>query len=241
MKQRCVSVLALAVAVFASGCSSSSTDPSEDTNAATDDNTPSNSDNEGNATSDPDVSDPTTPTVDPGDMLTDDVTEPTADPMTDEPQQGVCGQRGMGTVDTEGTFDGYQEFFIIGDGGLGVDVCVVRFTATRVGDAPPGCNDFAGQQDECLWTHEIELSDPEVVLDDGDVCAGSSLGLDAEGIAAIDGTQAAYGYVFEYSGHASVLLKYEETTQTWEPNGTANWDPETNDFRFERRDGFCDF
>jgi hypothetical protein len=154
---------------------------------------------------------------------------------------GVCGERGEGTVDAAETFEGFWEFYIIGDDGLGDDVCVVRFDAARAGEAPEGCDMFAGQQDECLWTHLVELSNPMVMLDEDGVCENSELGLDEAAMMEIEGSQGAYGFVSEYAGHNSVLLKYEESSETWVPNGNATWDEETGAFRFDRRDGFCDY
>lgn len=154
---------------------------------------------------------------------------------------GVCGQRGEATVDTEETFEGFQEYYIIDDSGLGDDICVVRFDVERAGDAPGGCEMFAGQQDECLWTHLVELKNPMITLDENGVCENSELGLDAAALMEIDGSQVAYGFVSQYAGHNSVLLKYDDSSETWVPNGNATWDPETGAFRFDRRDGFCNY
>jgi hypothetical protein len=115
-----------------------------------------------------------------------------------------------------------------------VDICVVRFDVARVGDAPGGCED-------CRWTHLVEYSNPTLVTDVDGVCANSELGLSAARIAEIEGSQAAYGYVFEYSGHNSVLLKYDAELDSWDPFGNATWDEETSAFRFDRRDGFCNY
>ncbi len=146
---------------------------------------------------------------------------------------GVCGERGEATVD-ESTYDGYVEYYIIGDEGFGIDICIVRFEVSRVGEAPGGC-------DDCLWTHLLEYSNPEVLLDEGGVCASSELGLTQERMAEIAGTQVAVGFVNEYAGHNSVLMKYKSETDSWEPNGNASWDDESSASRFDRRDGFCDY
>jgi hypothetical protein len=65
--------------------------------------------------------------------------------------------------------------------------------------------------------------------------------MDDERIAEIDGSQASYGFVYEYAGHVSVLLKYDEATSTWGPNGNANWSEETGLLRFDSRDGVCGY
>jgi hypothetical protein len=148
--------------------------------------------------------------------------------------------RSEGIVTTE-AFDSYEEFYLLSDGGFGEHICVIRFDVTRVGEAPGGCEEFAGQQDECLWTHLVEYNNPSVVNDEGGVCANSELHMDEAAIAAIDGRQVAYGYVFEYQGHNSVLMTYNEDRAVWEAGVNAGWNEETGDFQFDRRDGFCSY
>lgn len=145
---------------------------------------------------------------------------------------GVCGVRGEGPV-SESAFSGFEEFYLIGENGFGTDICVVRFDVARVGEAPGGC-------DECAWTHQVEYGNPQIVTDVNGVCASSELGMDSARIDEIEGSQAYYGFVFEYSGHVSVLMKYDEATSTWGPNGTASWSEETG-LRFDRRDGYCGY
>jgi hypothetical protein len=153
-------------------------------------------------------------------------------------QVGVCGQRGESTV-TATTFEGFEEFYLISEEGFGEDICVVRFDVARVGDGPAGCVD--GEDVPCVWSHLVQLSNPTVVADEDGVCASSDLALDEDAIAEIDGSEAAYGFVAEFAGHNSVLLKQDPTSETWDPFGNATWDEETDAFRFDRRDGFCDY
>lgn len=144
---------------------------------------------------------------------------------------GVCGARGESPVSAD-SFEGFEEFYLIGDDGFGQDICVVRFDVVRVGEAPAGC-------DDCVWTHRVEYQNPQIRTDVEGVCASSELRMDAARIDEIDGSQSAYGFVNEYSGHVSVLMKYDEATSTWGPNGNANWSEETGQLRFDRRDGIC--
>jgi hypothetical protein len=153
-------------------------------------------------------------------------------------ERGVCGQRGESTV-LGASFAGFEEFYIIGDRGLGDDVCVVRFDVTRTGDGQAGCADLEGNP--CSWTHEVTLSNPTVVLDMDGVCANSTVALDESRIAELDGTVASYGFVSEYAGHNSVLLKYDEPSDSWIPFGNATWDDETGAFRFDNRTGQCQY
>jgi hypothetical protein len=146
---------------------------------------------------------------------------------------GVCGARGQSPVSAD-SFSGYEEFYLIGDRGFGTDICVVRFDVSRVGEAPAGCED-------CVWTHRVEYSNPQILTDVDGVCGSSELGMDSARIDEIDASQAAYGFVDEYSGHVSVLMKYDEATSTWGPNGNASWSEEVGELRFDRRDGICGY
>jgi hypothetical protein len=151
---------------------------------------------------------------------------------------GVCGERGEGTVDSE-SLSGFEERYILADEGFGDEVCIVRFELVSVGEAPDGCVDL--EDVPCEWAHEVERRNPEVVLDENGACAGGALGLGEEVLAELDGSRVAYGYVFEYVGHNSVLLVHDPATGTWNPAGNANWDDETGAFRYDRRDGLCDY
>jgi hypothetical protein len=148
-------------------------------------------------------------------------------------ERGVCGQRGVSQVTADG-FSGYEEYYLISDRGFGVDICVVRFDVTRVGAGPSGCTD-------CPWAHEVEYSNPQLLTDVDGVCGDSELGLDQAKIDEIDGSRVAYGYVYEYSGHVSVIMQYDAATAAWVANGTATWVEETGEFGFNRRDGVCGY
>jgi hypothetical protein len=154
---------------------------------------------------------------------------------------GVCGRRGEATVDKSGSYRGFDELYLVGERGLGQELCVVRYPVESVGPAPAGCQDFAGQQDACEWAYRLEYGNPSVLTDDAGVCKNSDLALDAAALAAIPGTRVAYGFVDEYAGHNSVLLEYDEPRQRWLASGNASWDSETSDFIYDRRDGFCGY
>jgi hypothetical protein len=152
---------------------------------------------------------------------------------TEFSEVGVCGHRGEATV-TATEFSGFEEYFLIGEEGFGVDICVVRFDVTRAGDPPGECPD-------CEWSHAVKLENARVVLDTNGVCANSQLGFDAEMIASLEGSEPAYGYVDEYAGHVSVLMKYDEGRELWDAFGTATYEPDESTLKFERRNGFCDY
>lgn len=150
----------------------------------------------------------------------------------------MCGRRGEATANAE-TFEGFEELFIISDEGFGVDVCVVQVAVNRIADAPDGCVDFDGEP--CEWSHLVQYSEPSILVDEGGACANSELGLDAAGLDELDGLTAAYGYVSEYVGHNSVVLRFDESSQSWVPNGNATWDEDASVFSFNRRDGICSY
>jgi hypothetical protein len=152
---------------------------------------------------------------------------------TEFSEVGVCGHRGEATV-TATEFSGFEEYFLIGEEGFGSDICVVRFDVTRAGDPPDACPD-------CEWSHAVKLENARVVLDTNGVCANSQLGFDAEMIASLEGSEPAYGYVDEYAGHVSVLMKYDEERELWDAFGTATYDPDESTLKFERRNGFCNY
>ncbi len=149
---------------------------------------------------------------------------------------GVCGNRGRVTA-TATTFDGYEELFIIGEDGLGKDVCVVRFDLKRVGDAPGGCAD-------CLWSHLVEYSNPTIMLGGGEdgPCVKGQFGLTAAKLASITGCRTAVGFAKEYLGaHGSARMKYGAAAAKWDVAGNATWDESMSLFRYDERDGICSF
>jgi len=94
---------------------------------------------------------------------------------------GVCGERGMATATTT-AYDGTAEFYIIGEAGLGVDVCVVRYDVKRKSAAPAGCADPTTGT-ACSWSHTVTFSNPTVVTNEGGACDASDSvpALDAAG------------------------------------------------------------
>jgi hypothetical protein len=150
------------------------------------------------------------------------------------PNVGVCGQRGQATADAT-SFDGWEERYIIGEQGFGTDVCAVRFTLERVGDAPGGCT-------VCSWTHLLAYGSPTVITDTDGVCAQSDLALDADAIAKVAGTRVALGFAKQLGGaHGSARMIYNEATATWDVAGNATWNETSNAFNFDYRDGLCNY
>lgn len=147
----------------------------------------------------------------------------------------VCGQRGQATANGTG-YDGWEEIFMTGDSGLGLDVCVVRYDVKRVGDAPAGCT-------ECMWTDLVEYSNPTIVTNTNGACANSDLGLDMPAINRKVGTRLGLGFVYMYQGaHGSVRFIYDNATMMWGVSGVASWDTTMNNlFRYDNRDGLCNY
>ena len=118
---------------------------------------------------------------------------------------------------------------------------MVRFDVERTGNAPPGCDDYAEQQEACEWTSLVKYDNPSVLVDVNETCANSQLFLTSEVIAEIKGSVTAYGFVREYLGHNSVLMRYDPNAEAWHPAGNAAWDEELSRLRFDRRDGYCGY
>src|SRR5690606_37593364 len=116
---------------------------------------------------------------------------------------------------------------------LGDPQCVVRVQVHRVGDAPPDCPD-------CLWSHSVQRSEPEVLTNIDDACSKSELALDAAAVAALADEVLDYGYVHEYTGHNDVLMGYD-TTDLWKARHFAQWSEDSGELVFDRRDGFCNY
>lgn len=147
---------------------------------------------------------------------------------------GVCGRRGQATADAT-SFAGYEERYLIGEQGFGTDICVVRFDLTRVGDAPGGCS-------VCVWTHLLEYGKATVVTDSGGVCANSELGLGAAALTNIAGSRIAIGFAKQLGGaHGSARMTYDNTTSTWDVTGNATWNETSNAFKFDYREGICNY
>jgi len=147
---------------------------------------------------------------------------------------GVCGRRGQATADAT-SFTGYEERYLIGEQGFGTDICVVRFDLTRVGDAPGGCSD-------CVWTHLLEYGQATVGTDTGAVCAASDLALNAAALAKITGSRVAIGFAKQLGGaHGSARMTYDEAAKTWDVTGNATWNETTKAFKFDYREGVCNY
>src|SRR5262249_4376968 len=147
---------------------------------------------------------------------------------------GQCGQRGSATANAT-TYDGVESFFIIGDAGLGSDVCVVQFDVKRVDVAPAGCPN-------CNWSHLVEYSNPVVMTNVGGACDASNSvpPLDAAGRAALTGMRVGRGFSHT-TGHGDALLKYDNAMQMWLGIGRANWDEPTSSLGYNISTGNCNY
>jgi hypothetical protein len=145
-----------------------------------------------------------------------------------------CGQRGSATANTT-TYDGTEDFFIIGDAGLGSDVCVVEFNVKRVAAAPAGCP-------SCNWSHLVEYSNPVVMTNVGGACDASDSvpPLDAAGRAQLTGMRVGRGFSHT-TGHGDALLKYDDAMQMWLGVGRANWDEPTSSLGYNIMTGNCSY
>jgi hypothetical protein len=151
---------------------------------------------------------------------------------------GACGERGMATATATG-YDGTAEFYIIGEAGLGVDVCVVSFDVERSGAAPAGCMDPTTSA-ACAWAHTVAFSNPTIVTNVGGACDASDSvpQLDAAGRAQIAAATVGRGFS-KVAGHGDSLMKYDGSK--WTVVGHASWDEASSQFGYDIRTGNCNY
>ena len=148
--------------------------------------------------------------------------------------EGACIETAMATATTT-TYEGTATYSLRDQGGLGTDICQVKFDVKRVAAAPAGCPG-------CLWSHQVELSNPVTLLDQSGVCAQSDLAFTTTKISALAGSKLSIGFVEEFGGaHASVVLKYADQGATWQQHAYATWDETSHAFRFENRFAACNY
>jgi hypothetical protein len=149
---------------------------------------------------------------------------------------GINGELGMGTA-TPTTYVGTHTYQIVGEGGLGVPVCEVRFDVNRVGAATAACAD-------CDWTHLVELSNPVVVTNTDGACDANDCvpALDAAGRSALAGTRFQLGSS-QKAGHGDQVMLYDDNLMMWIAAGPGHWDAASGDFGYslESSGGFCNY
>lgn len=149
-----------------------------------------------------------------------------------------CGERGTATASTT-AYMGTSEFYIIGDSGLGDEVCVVRFDVKRTGAAPANCIDPTTTT-ACSWSHQVMFTNPMVVTNVGGACDASDSvpSLDAAGIAKINNMSVGRGFS-RVAGHGDSLMKYDGTK--WTVVGHSSWNESTSAFDYNVITGACNY
>jgi len=121
---------------------------------------------------------------------------------------GLCGFSGEATVSVA-SYEGWEEYYLIGDEGYGAELCLVRYPVTVVADTiAPDCPG-------CLWAHVVEYGQPQITANVDGVCADSELGLTAEVIASYVGRRLTYGASADEYGNGTFVV-YAEGSGTWE-------------------------
>ena len=146
---------------------------------------------------------------------------------------GVCGVSGETTTGVE-TVSGYEEHYLIGEEGFGETLCRIRYPLLYIGEPDVPC-------DGCAVSFAVERGEPDVVVNEENVCSTSELGLDDARMAALVGTQVALGYMAEYVGHANVLMQLDVSTGAWQATAFAAYDETTGILSFDQRDGYCGY
>jgi hypothetical protein len=149
-----------------------------------------------------------------------------------------CGERGSATVSTT-AYMGTSEFYIIGDSGLGDEVCVIKFDVKRTGAAPANCVDPTTKT-ACSWSHQVQFTNPTVVTNTNGACDNSDSvpALDAAGIAKINNMSIGRGFS-RVAGHGDSLMKYDGTA--WDVVGHSSWNESTSMFDYNVISGACNY
>jgi hypothetical protein len=149
-----------------------------------------------------------------------------------------CGERGMATANAT-TYDGTSEFYIIGDSGLGDEVCTIRFDVKRTGAAPANCMDPTTSA-ACTWSHQVTFSNPMAITNTNGACDASDSvpPLDAAGIARINNSTIGRGFS-KVAGHGDSLMKYDGTK--WTVVGHSSWNETTSAFDYNVITGACNY
>ena len=149
-----------------------------------------------------------------------------------------CGERGMATANAT-TYDGTSELYIIGDSGLGDEVCTIRFDVKRTGTAPANCTDPTTGA-ACTWSHQVTFSNPMVITNTNGACDASDSvpPLDAAGIAKINNSTIGRGFS-KVAGHGDSLMKYDGTK--WIVVGHSSWNETTSAFDYNVITGACNY
>ncbi len=149
-----------------------------------------------------------------------------------------CGERGMAIANTT-TYDGTSELYIIGDSGLGDEVCTIRFDVKRAGAAPANCMDPTTGA-ACTWSHQVTFSNPMVITNANGACDASDSvpPLDATGIARINNSTIGRGFS-KVAGHGDSLMKYDGTK--WIVVGHSSWNETTSAFDYNVITGACNY
>jgi hypothetical protein len=153
---------------------------------------------------------------------------------------GTCGERGKANA-TATAYDGTAELYIVGEGGLGMDVCTIRYDVARVGAGQDGCKDpLSGAA--CAWSHLVEYSNPTVVLNLDGACDASDgvPPLDAAGRAELDGMRISRGFSAA-AGHGDSLMKYDDALQKWIAVGRVSWSEASGNLEYDISSGFCNY
>jgi hypothetical protein len=145
---------------------------------------------------------------------------------------GLLRQSGKATVSAS-DYAGTEEYHIVSEGGLGTDVCDVKFDVKRVGAVSAPCQ-------ECDWSHLVELSNPEVVVDENGACAANDCEPIAGGFSKIAGLKIALGFS-KKTGHGDQLMHFDEAKAMWLPVGRGNWDESSGSLGYTIAGSVCTY
>jgi hypothetical protein len=152
---------------------------------------------------------------------------------------GLCAFAGTG-VWQDGSYSGTHDLILVGDQGVGEDLCVVRFEANGVAEPEVPCTVISsGTQEACSFGTVVELSNPTTVADVDGVCGNSERALGEEGIVARVGERFGMGFARESTGHGNILVRFDDATMQWNEWASATFEADTGELEYRQSDGVC--
>ena len=140
---------------------------------------------------------------------------------------------------TTTSYDGTAEFYIIGDSGLGDEVCTIRYDVKRTGAAPANCMDPTTSA-ACSWSHQVTFSNPTVVTNTNGACDASDSVPQLDAAGHREDQQSMVGRGFSrVAGHGDSLMKYDGTK--WTVVGHSSWNETTGAFDYNVITGDCNY
>jgi hypothetical protein len=162
----------------------------------------------------------------------DDATAADDDDATaaDDDDRAVLSYEGTAMADgAGGGYAGQEQLVLVDDDGMGAELCRIAYDLTHIG-VRDDCS-------SCLWAYDLEVSNAALLIDSGAGCA--AVGHDASTVAAMDGIVVSYGFIFEYVGHADMLMIHDGVT--WVGVSFSTYDEASGSFDYGWDEAYVEY